>query len=319
MTAERKKTDRRDALSNGVLLNRSDARVLTPEEERLLLEELDGHRRLLAAAAVETDFASDAEFDVQEFVRSVLAADQPPASDEEAVLRSVARAYNAARTRLAMANVRLVAHVARRYQERGLSSSDLLQEGFCGLLTAIDRYDVANKTRLASYAVWWIRQALQRAVAAGAYPVRLNPRHLQKLAEVSHEAEGKAKPKRPRSASSEATLRRILAATRPALSLDAPLGEEGGTRLVDTLSGPSVDDADELDREDRLASLIGLLKPRERVVLQLRFGLGGGESHSLSEVSRQLDVSKERIRQIQEAALAKLRAFAAKPSLCEIG
>ncbi len=318
MTAERKKTDRPDALSTSVLLNRSDARVLTPEEERRLLEELHGHRRALAAAATEAGLGADAEFDVQEFVRSVLAAEEPPTSDEEAVLRSVAHAYNAARTRLAMANVRLVAHVARRYQDRGLSPSDLLQEGFCGLLTGIDRYDVANKTRLASYAVWWIRQALQRAVAAGAYPVRLNPRHLQKLAEASHEAEGATQPKRVRSASSEATLRRILAATRPALSLDAPLGDDGGTRLVDTLSSPVADDADEVDREDRLAALIGLLKPRERVVLQLRFGLGGGESHSLSEVSRRLDVSKERIRQIQEAALAKLRAHVDKPTFCEI-
>lgn len=279
--------------------------------------ELDGHRRLLAAAA-EAGADQGSEFDAQEFVRTVLAFG-PPTSDEEAVLQAVARAYNATRTRLAMANLRLVAHVARRYRERGLSDSDLLQEGFCGLLTAIDRYDVANTTRLASYAVWWIRQALQRAVAAGAYPVRLNPRHLQKLAEVSHEAEGAARPKRPRSAAAEATLKQIHTATRPALSLDAPLGGEGGARLMDTLSSPDSDEADDFDREERLAALIAQLKPREQTVLRLRFGLNGSECHSLSEVSQVLDVSKERIRQIQDAALVKLRGLARKPAFCEVG
>ena len=317
MTSER--IDRRhDALSNMVLLNRSDVRVLTPEEERRLLMELDGQRRLLAAAAVEMrPEAAGEEFDVQDFVRSVLASG-PPASDEEAVLQETARLYNATRTKLAMANLRLVAHVARRFRDRGLSASDLLQEGFCGLLTAIDRYDVSNATRLASYAVWWIRQALQRAVAAGAYPVRLNPRHLQKLAEVSHEAEGAAPPARPRSAAAQMTLKQIHAATRPALSLDAPLGGEGGARLMDTLRGPDPGDPDDFDRDERLSALIGQLKPREKVVLQLRFGLDGHDSHSLSEVSQVLDVSKERIRQIQDAALSKLRSLARTRPRCPV-
>ena len=85
-----------------------------------------------------------------------------------------------------MANVRLVAHVAKRYNDRGVSSADLVQEGFCGLLSAIDRFDTMNQTRLATYAIWWIRQAIQRAVAAGAYPVRLNPKQLHQLAQGQH-------------------------------------------------------------------------------------------------------------------------------------
>lgn len=316
-TAERT-IDRRDEFSNRVLLGRSDVRLLTPEEERRLLVELDGHRRLLAAASAEMGGETGEEFEVQDFVRAALGSG-PPASDEEAVLRAVAAAYNATRGRLAMANLRLVAHVARRFNDRGLSDSDLLQEGFCGLLTAIDRYDVSNTTRLASYAVWWIRQALQRAVAAGAYPVRLNPRHLQKLAEVSHEAEALAPARRARSASAEATLKQIHAATRPALSLDAPLGGDGGGRLMDVLCSPADEEVDEFDREERLATLLGRLKPREQTVLRLRFGLDGGESHSLSEVSQVLSVSKERIRQIQDAALAKLRVLADTPALSEVG
>ncbi|MDG3005808.1 sigma-70 family RNA polymerase sigma factor [Paludisphaera mucosa] len=310
-----------DDLSGLVLLERADVRVLTPEEERRILMELDAHRRVLAAGAEDRRLPDAApDFDVQDFVRTLLAAG-PATSDEEAVLLATAKCYNATRTRLAMANLRLVAHVARRYRDRGLSASDLLQEGFCGLLTAIDRYDVSNTTRLASYAVWWIRQSLQRAVAAGVYPVRLNPRHLQKLAESSHEAEDpNRKPARPRSSSSEATLKQIHTATRPALSLDAPIGDAGGSSLMDTLSYPSSDEADDPDQGEQLASLIDQLKPRERMVLQLRFGLNGQESRSLSQVSQVLDVSKERIRQIQDAALAKLRALARRDrSCCEVG
>lgn len=317
---------RNDELTGMALLGRSDVRVLTPEEERGLLMELDEQRRLLAAGASERGLPgqdapeADRIFDVQEFVRSLLAAG-PAASDEEAVLIEVAKRYSGLRTRLAMANLRLVAHVGRRYRDRGLSSSDLLQEGFCGLLTAIDRYEVANTTRLASYAVWWIRQALQRAVAAGVYPVRLNPRHLQKLAESSHEAEGVArKSGRARSPAAETTLRHIHAATRPAVSLDAPLGDEGRGSLLETLSSPPPDEVDDRDRDQRLAMLIGQLKPRERLVLELRYGLDGHECHSLSQVSQYLDVSKERIRQIQDAALGKLREMAGRElACCEAG
>ncbi|WP_165244056.1 sigma-70 family RNA polymerase sigma factor [Paludisphaera soli] len=325
ISAER---SRNDDLSNPALLGRADVRVLTPEEERGLLLELHEQRLLLAAEASARRIgpALDAEagerFDVQEFVRAVLAPGSP-VGDEEAVLLAVARNYNATRTRLAMANLRLVAHVARRYRDRGLSASDLLQEGFCGLLTAIDRYEVSNTTRLASYAVWWIRQALQRAVAAGVYPVRLNPRHLQKLAESSNEAEAEAvalKPRKIRSQAAEATLKQIHAATRPAVSLDAPLGDQGRGSLIDTLSSPPPDEVDDRDRDERLASLIDQLKPRERLVVQLRFGLDGRECHSLSQVSQILDVSKERIRQIQDASLAKLRELARRDrACCEVG
>lgn len=309
-----------DDLSTLLLLSRQDVRVLKPEDERRILMQLHELRTLLAAAAGELDLHAQAEFDVQEFVRFVLAGG-PPLSDDEAVLQATARAYNETRTRLAMANLRLVAHVARRYRDRGMSISDLLQEGFCGLLTAIDRYDVSNTTRLASYAVWWIRQSLQRAVAAGVYPVRLNPRHLQKLAESSHEDQNlqPTKTRRVRSAAAEATLKQLHAATRPVVSLNAPVGDSGRTSMLDMLSVSSDDEVEDRDHEEQLAGLIGQLKPREQMVLRLRFGLDGAPAHSLSQVSEILDVSKERIRQIQDAALSKLRALARHRECCEVG
>jgi RNA polymerase primary sigma factor len=306
-----------DDLSSSILLNRADVRVLTPEAERELLVDLDACKTLLKEEyTLLQELRGEAveigdDFDVQDVVRALLADSDDPTGREQA-LRSLASRYNQLRTRLAMANLRLVAHVARRYRDRGLSLSDLIQEGFCGLLTAIDRYDTSNTTRLASYAVWWIRQALQRAVAAGAYPVRLNPRHLQKLAESSFEDENPgARPRRPRSQAAAATLKQIHSATRPAVSLNAThWSGEGGLSLLDTLSYPPDDEVDHLDLDEQVASLIEQLKPREQTVLRLRFGLNGHECHSLSQVSQVLDVSKERIRQIQDAALAKLRALA---------
>ncbi|MDR3619024.1 MAG: sigma-70 family RNA polymerase sigma factor [Paludisphaera borealis] len=313
-----------DDLSSSVLLNRADVRVLTPEDERELLVDLDVCKKLLMEeytrlqGSNDPKTGSDEELDILDVVRSLLADAKNPTAREQ-TLRSLATRYNQLRTRLAMANLRLVAHVARRYRDRGLSISDLLQEGFCGLLTAIDRYDTSNNTRLASYAVWWIRQALQRAVAAGAYPVRLNPRHLQKLAESSFEDEHPgAAPKRKRSQAAANTLKQIHSATRPAVSLNATPRTEGGISLLDTLSYPPQDEVEHLDLDEQVGSLIQQLKPREQVVLQLRFGLNGHECHSLSQVSHVLDVSKERIRQIQDAALAKLRTLAQQERIyCE--
>ncbi len=301
-------------LSNLALLNRPEVGLLTAAEERSLLLELCDCRTLLLQSRLtgigEPDAGPRDTVGVQDVVRELLspqAADTP----ENTHLVPIAARYNALRTRLAMANLRLVAHVSRRYRNRGLAPADLLQDGFCGLLKAIDRFDCTKETRLASYAVWWIRQALQRAVAAGAYPVRLNPRHLQQLAESNPDLDGSTKrDRKPRSAAALTTIRQIHSATRPTLSLNAGLIADDGTSLLGALACSPHEEAFTEETDDYLESMIQQLKPREQVVLQLRFGLGGKPCHSLSQVSTLLNVSKERIRQIQEGALQKLRGLA---------
>jgi len=204
------------------------------------------------------------------------------------------------------------------FRNRGITSSDLLQEGFCGLLKAIDRFEPAKETRLASYAVWWIRQALQRAVAAGAYPVRLNPRHLRQLALSNADLAPPRKPgPKPRSRGSSSTIRQIQSATRPTISLNANLRADEGLSWLDALTYPAAEEAPTGELDEYLVALMEQLKPREQVVIQLRFGLAGKECHSLSQVSEVLDVSKERVRQIQEAALQKLRSLAREKVYCE--
>ena len=308
-------------LASAALLNRPDVQVLSADQERALVLELDEcKRRLLEVRQVlggELSGTSPEDEEIQAIVRHLL---NRTTVQTEAIrlLVPLAKQYNEIRTKLAMANLRLVAHVARKYRNRGITSSDLLQEGFCGLLKAIDRFEPAKETRLASYAVWWIRQALQRAVAAGAYPVRLNPRHLQQLAQSNADQAPPRKPgRKPRSSGSASTLRQIQSATRPTISLNAKLRADEGSSLLDALTYPAAEEAATGELDEYLVVLMEQLKPREQVVIQLRFGLAGKECHSLSQVSEVLDVSKERIRQIQEGALQKLRSLAQGKVYCE--
>jgi RNA polymerase primary sigma factor len=307
-------------LKSAELLNRPDVQVLSAAEERALLLELDQCKRLLLQLAPVEDNAepdSTPQRDIQEFVRDFLQLGGLE-DDVEQRLSQLAARYSEIRSKLAMANLRLVAHVARKYRNRGISSSDLLQEGFCGLLKAIDRFQPSKETRLASYAVWWIRQALQRAVAAGAYPVRLNPRHLQQLAQSNASLATPGKPGRKRrSTGASTTIEQIHSATRPTISLNANLRADEGSCLINALTYPPREEEGSAELDEYLVVMLRQLKPREQVVLQLRFGLGGQECHSLSQVSEVLDVSKERIRQIQEGALEKLRVLARGKALCE--
>ena len=296
-------------------LDGEDTRVLSGKEERALLLTLDECKHKLADALAKVQGAEVPEgaedpHTLAQFIASFYAGD-PPA---EARLGAVFRRYGELRGKLALANMRLVAHVAKRFRDRGIAYSDLIQEGFCGLLEAIDRFDLSHETKLATYATWWIRQSMQRAVASGAYPVRLSPRHLRQLAQSQDEIEGAAGPGddrggHPPEAASE-VIHRIHAATRPTVSLDATYDSNTSFNLLQTMSDPEGDQSDAVDMDEAVTKLMQALRPREQEVLALRFGLAGKERLSLSQVGKVLEVSKERVRQIQDRALEKLRVVA---------
>jgi RNA polymerase primary sigma factor len=297
------------------LLNRREARLLSSIEERKLLVELaDRKERILEALPQSDDSAWDesaSRTDFHQLIRDLADPEETRLDPALEALRPLARCYREIRARLAMANVRLVAHVAKRYQDRGISPADLIQEGFCALLVAIDRFDVANETRLATYAIWWIRQAIQRAVAGGAYPVRLNPRQLQQLAQAQ-EISGRRdwdRPTRselPRSAPSSA-IQRVFAATRPVVSLDAPSRRDDEVTIGEFFVPPDEAELKVREAETSVGDLIRTLSAREQLVLKLRFGLEGESPMTLIQVSRVLGVSKERVRQIQDRAVKRLR------------
>lgn len=297
-------------------LDAPEADVISATRERELLLELAEAREALLKTTRRPDGTEwghaipDAEFQriVHDLATRAMALEPETA---EAVL--LARRYEQIRTALAMANSRLVAHIAKRYFNRGISASDLIQEGFCGLMAAIDRFDTANTTRLATYAGWWIRQAMQRAIAGGAYPVRLNPKQLQRLAQA-HAADAKRNHRAgdgPAPATGQSRGNpRDFAAIRSQISLDAPCQYDDSTPLADLLTSLRDPDHEENEAHEFLGSILQSLTSRERMVLRLRFGLDGEPRHSLNQLGRLLQISKERVRQIEERAMEKLRDFA---------
>jgi RNA polymerase primary sigma factor len=294
------------------ILDNSEVRVLSSAEERDLLTELSACRRTLAEALARAEgpgaiAGGDDPHTQAQSIASFYAGDGP----DQARLGAVFRRYSKLRGRLALANMRLVAHVAKRFRDRGIAHADLIQEGVCGLLESIDRFDLAHGTKLATYATWWIRQAMQRAVASGAYPVRLSPRHLRQLAQNQDGLD------RARGDSTE-MIHRIHTATRPTISLDATLDRESSFRLAEAMSAPAGAPAEADDRDEAVDRLLQALRPRERQVLSLRFGLGGTSRLSLSQVGAALGVSKERVRQIQDRALEKLREAASDHRLADL-
>jgi RNA polymerase primary sigma factor len=222
--------------------------------------------------------------------------------------------------RLASANIRLAAHVAKRFRHHALSYADLLQEAVCGLMQAIDRFDVSHGTRLATYATWWIRQTLQIAVARQSHLVSLSPHHLQELGLLQQESEalahgGKHLPSpqelASRTGSSLEHLTHLQTATRTPVSLNAVLDDDSDFKLTEAMpDNESQIQRQNTERQEALSFLMENLRPRERKVLDLRFGLTGNGTHSLRQIGHLLRISKERVRQIQNRALEKLRASA---------
>ena len=243
------------------------------------------------------------------------------AEQELDVARRVVAGDRRAAHALAAANLRLVISVARRHVNRGLSFEDLIQEGNIGLLRAIEKFDPERGFKFSTYAVWWIRQAITRAIDDKARLVRI-PSHLQQtmsaLARTAQQLSGQL-GREPTDGElsvavgmEHAEVYRLMRATRPALSLESPVGETGEGMLGDVL----VDDgAEAVDRqaEGRLLRaemahvMDKMLNEREREVLARRYGLGGHAPSTLEEVGAALGLTRERARQIENKALTKLR------------
>ena len=226
----------------------------------------------------------------------------------------------AARSRLALSNTRLVISIAKKYQGRGLPLLDLIQEGNIGLLKAVDKYDYRMGNRFSTYATWWIRQAVARAVLNYGRMIRL-PAHLsQELNQLYRvaqdlEQEGAHAPSPEEIAERvEIPLARVewlMTASQRPINLEQTLGEEGDTEigeLVQDQNSPSPSDTvAESMLVEQVEGILAQLPQREAEILRLRFGLEGYEPHTLKEIGAMFNLSRERIRQLEKLILSKLR------------
>ncbi len=250
------------------------------------------------------------------------------ADEEKFFARKALKGDGAARKRMIESNLRLVVKISRRYLNRGLSLLDLIEEGNLGLIRAVEKFDPERGFRFSTYATWWIRQTIERAIMNQTRTIRL-PIHVVKELNIYLRAARELTQKLDHEPSAEEIaalvdrpvedVKRMLGLNERVTSVDVPLGPDSDRSLLDTIADHQVSDPAELLQDEDMRASIGEwleeLTEKQREVISRRFGLAGFEGATLEEVGREIGLTRERVRQIQVEALRRLREILERQGL----
>ncbi len=298
---------------------------LPPIEEDALpeLEELDQIEEVTEEEILDTDsvaetFSSDDP--VRMYLKEIGKVPLLTPEEEVALAMRMSEGDEEAKRRMAEANLRLVVSIAKRYVGRGMLFLDLIQEGNLGLIKAVEKFDYTKGYKFSTYATWWIRQAITRAIADQARTIRI-PVHMvetinkvirvsrQLLQELGHDPSAEEIAEEMNLPADK--VRDILKIAQEPVSLETPIGEEEDSHLGDFIEDEGVSEPSEAASftllKEQLMTVLDTLTPREKKVLELRFGIIDGRTRTLEEVGKEFNVTRERIRQIEAKALRKLR------------
>ncbi|AWS42894.1 RNA polymerase sigma factor [Streptosporangium sp. 'caverna'] len=275
-------------------------------------------RRTLLTAAQEVELAKRIEAGL--YAEAKLEAQPGLSAAMRDDLEWVAEDGRRAKDHMLEANLRLVVSVAKKYTDRGMALLDVVQEGNLGLIRAVEKFDYTKGYKFSTYAMWWIRQAIQRGFADSARTIRLPVHVLEMLSKLSrverdmHQRLGReptAEELGFELDKSPDQIEELLRTSRQPISLNATIGEDGETTIGDLIEDVDSPEASEVvDRQllgEQLRGVLGNLSPREAKIMALRFGLVDGKPHTLDEIGKHLGLTRERIRQLEKESLSKLR------------
>ncbi len=292
--------------------------VAEPPEEELMMDDGEEFSAENEDLSVPEGIATDDP--VRMYLKEIGKVPLLTAEEELEIAQRMAAGDEEARKKLSESNLRLVVSIAKRYVGRGMQFLDLIQEGNLGLIKAVEKFDYSKGYKFSTYATWWIRQAITRAIADQARTIRI-PVHMvetiNKLIRVSRQLlqEYGREPTPEEIAKemgvSEEKVREITKIAQEPVSLETPIGEEEDSHLGDFIPDDDIPAPAEAAAftmlKEQLTDVLDTLTPREEKVLRLRFGLDDGRARTLEEVGREFNVTRERIRQIEAKALRKLR------------